>query len=578
MARRLETALSGAWATKEERSLVLRAVLGLIGSLRRPLAAAGVDFTRFRELLRVKLVLALRGAGGSAAMGEAAVALTVVFCGLGGLLTGLAALLQDSPGPWLVLSLGSLLILVGWVLLTQLASILVDPADIGVVAPHPVPDRTLFSVRLAQLFAYVAVIAGSHGGGNVLLAVWRQPPLPVLLCYPVLVLLAATLALGAVALLFALLLHLAGPARFQRVSFWVQILGGVALFVAVQVGMRSPLRDGLADLGGEPPPWLAFLPPFHYVAVFELARGGDWREHALPALAAFLCPLGALAATLALASRYFVAGLQGSLAPAGGRARRWPAGPFARLGARLARSREERAGFDFTLALSRREPRFLRAVVPMLGMFSAMGLIGAFRERTADLSVPFTFGFPTMVLATMLDASRAGQDAEARWLFLALPLRDESALVRGAARTFVFGWWVPIVLVLALALTLILGPGALPAIVLALELWGMVALALVRCYALGIPFTRTIRFGEMNVRNFGVLLVLMLVWGLVCAVFFLLASRPWSLWGGIALLVPVLWRLDRGLDRVRVAEEYQLLRRHAKPASRSGGADRVSGP
>lgn len=572
MRARAEGRSGGPWTTKEDGSLLLRLVLGALDRLRTPLRAFGLDYTVFRELLRVKLVLALRGADQSAALGGASVALALLFIWFGGLLTGLPALLNDSPGPWIAISLGILLFLVGFALLSQLASILVDPTDIGLIGPHPVTDRTLFAVRLAQLFAHVGVIAGGYAAGNVLVAVWGQPPRAVLLVYPLLAALTATLALGLVALLFAALLRLAGPAHFQRVSFWVQVLGGVVVFGGIQLGARLLFR-GLVELPREPPFWLAFLPPLHYRSVFELACGGSWRELWLSALSAFLLPLAALGATLALASRYFVAGLQGSLEFGAARARRWPAGPLRALGHGLVRSQEERAGFDFALALSRREPRFLRAVIPMLCMFSVMGLAGAFRERSADIAVPMTLGFPTMILAAMLDASRAGQDAEARWLFLALPVRDESALVRGAARTFVFGWWAPCVLALALALALIIGPAALPRIALALELWGVVALVLVRRYALGIPFTRTLRFGEMNFRNFGVMLTLMLVWGVLCGVFFLLASTPWTLGLAIAALLPALWRLQRSLDGLRVAEEYRLLREHGRRASPAGGGD-----
>src|SRR5262245_4827527 len=214
------------WRPAAERSYLLRAVLWAADRLRRPIAAAGVDFPVFRECLRVKLLLELRSASRSGpSTGAAGLALGVVMFWFVGLLTGLVALLSRDAWNWIAVSQSVSMGFLGMLLLAQFASLLVDPSDIGVVSPHPVPDRTLFAARLAHVAAYVTLLATPFALGSMLLAVFGKPVLQVLLVFPLISLCSTLLTVGIVALLFALSLRIFGPARFQRVTLWIQIAG-----------------------------------------------------------------------------------------------------------------------------------------------------------------------------------------------------------------------------------------------------------------------------------------------------------------------------------------------------------------
>ena len=59
-------------------------------------------------------------------------------------------------------------------------------------------DRTVFAVRLSEVFAYLLIFVASFTGGNVLLALFAKPPLAVLFVYPVLSLLCGATREGPV--------------------------------------------------------------------------------------------------------------------------------------------------------------------------------------------------------------------------------------------------------------------------------------------------------------------------------------------------------------------------------------------
>jgi hypothetical protein len=545
------------WRAREQGTLFLRTILGCVDRLRGPIAACGIDFAHFRELLRARIVLTQRATSASSqAWGSAGAALAVLMTWFFGLLTGLTALLSGNGALWVLVSEATLMFLLAVVLFQVLAGILVDPTDIGVVAPHPIADRTVFAVRLAELAAYLLVFVVAFTAGNVLLAVFALPPLAVLLVYPLLSLLAGATTLGLVALLFGACLRVVGPTHFQRVSLWLQILGGVSIFVGFRVAQS--VRREQWGLWFEQHFGLRFLmPPLQYADVFAFASGARAGFPMVEGLVAGLVPLAALLLTFRLASRYFVAGLEGTLGrPV--RSSSWERGLLQHLGARLG-EREERAGFDFALALSRREPHVLRTVLPQLLMFQAMALGAGFGlERELRIFVPLSAGFLFLALPNVLLQSQSTAVPEARALFRAAPLAREATFLRGGVKALLLQWvGVPAVALLAIQLW-VAGPGALPRILLALELAFVGVLAFTRLFRLGLPFTRPIRLGQTGAANLGLILLMGLGMGVLVPVHVALSLHPAALAGGLAGAAALVVHLWRGLGRLRVAAEARL--------------------
>lgn len=557
------------WRTREEGSLLLGLVLWSVARLRGPITALGLDPALFRELLRVRVLLALRPASAdSSAWGLAGLVLALLTTWLAGLGTGLVVLLQPDAVIWIVVSQSALMLILSFFLFQHFAGILVDPTDIGVVAPHPVEDRTLFAARLAEVAAYLALFVLSFTAGNVLLGVFAQPPLAVLLAYPVLSFLCGATTIGLVALLFALCLRIVGPTHFQRVTLWAQILGGVLIFVAFQ--LPRLVHPQQLELWAEEFRDLRCLwPPFQYAELFAFASGAG-RLHAATALAAVLVPAAALVLTFRLASRYFVAGLQGTLSAPRARST-WERGMLAdllwRAGKRL-RNGEERAGFEFARALAGREPHVLRAVLPQLLMFQVMSLgMGLGLRRDLGMFVAFSAAFLFMALPNVLLQSQGTPAPDAGELFARAPLASEHALLRGAVRALLLQWIGLSALVLFVLQLSVAGPGALPRSVLAFELSFAAALVFTRFFGLDLPFTRPIRVGSAGAANLGIIMMMGLGIVLLIGVHRLLSPHPLALGTGIAVLVPILVVLWRGLGRLRVAEDRRPFTKQMRLAS-----------
>jgi len=548
--------------------MLLRGVLWSAQRLRLPLGALGVDFPVFLELLRVRILIDTRQASSQrTGLGAAGVALSLVMTAGAGLLFGALGLLTDGPGPWVLASQSMLLALLSLVLFGQLAGLLIDPTDIGVVAAHPVADRTLFAVRLAQVLAYVLAIVFSFTLGNLVPGAFKLPLGPLLTVYPFLALLCGLTTLGATSLLFATCLRLVGPGQFQRVSLWVQVVAGGLFFGGFQLMqvLRPSLTEGWLESDST---WLLLWPPFQYSRAFALACGEVTRFNLLAAGLALALPLASLALTFTLASRYFSAGLSGTLSQDTGDRVGWGGTWAQRLAARFSRDGEQRAGFSFALALSRREPHFLRGVLPQLIMFQIMAvamILG--RHHDVGMGIPMAGVMLMMCLPSVLIQLQGSATPEARWLFASLPLRDESELMRGGLKAALVFWLGLPALLVSTVLGLLVGPAALPRIVLAQELALIGALIFMRMFDLGVPFTRPVRVGAAGMANFGIIMGM----GLSSIVFFgvhwLIALHPLSLAAGLFALALLIRHLWRRLDRLEVHEDWRLRPPRVRPDS-----------
>src|SRR5262249_29956532 len=157
--------------------------------------------------------------------------------------------------------LSMLFVLLLFTLLQALVGMLIDPEDVRVLAPHPVPDRTLFAVRLAQMFAHLALLSVGFTVTSTLLAVVRQPVLATLFVYPVLALSTTLVALGAVALFFTVLLRVGGPTHFQRLALWMQVASATLFMVATQAGPRLLPREVAKSAWASTSAWKLLWPP-----------------------------------------------------------------------------------------------------------------------------------------------------------------------------------------------------------------------------------------------------------------------------------------------------------------------------
>jgi len=525
------------WRPERERSFALRSSLWLVDRLRAPIAWLGVDYALFRLILEQRFRARTAGAPGPVGTGTA---LAMLFLALAGLGPGFLALVTRQPLWWMLAGQALWIFTLALLTATHFASVLVDPTDVGVLASRPVDDRTLFATRIAHVLAEVLLLAAASALFPTLLALFVFPPLAVLVAYPLATLCSALGVLGAMTLVIAVALRLAGPGRFQRVVFWGQIGGGMLLIVLPQFVPR--LLAGV-DLAGflESRRWLAFvLPPLAELSLYRLLAGTGDRLDVLLAALVLILPLGLGAWTLRAASRSYVAALgdPGTLLVV--RARGFAQGFFARLGKRLCSTHEARAAYGLALALSRRDKLFLRSILPMMGMIVVMVLGMAVPRHGRGIDTDMAGVGPYYVLmlgSTTFELSRLSEHAPASEWRRILPVASMSALLEGSAKALLCGTLLPLLVLLAAALVAVVGPLGLPDVALGVPLCAAALTFAAKPFLRTLPFTQGAKSG-MSFDRLPRYLAMMLAMGLLIGLH-ALARMHW-LSSSLAALAAVL--------------------------------------
>jgi hypothetical protein len=492
------------WISRKGSKPHIAVVLWICDRLRPLLSAARVDYPRFRAMLANRLELETLGSTKLGAV-TGVVGGALLMCPLG-LVFGLIGIATHEPLYWLAAGQTMWLFFITMVLLNLSGDLLLDTTDIAVVAHLPVTDRTVLAARLAHAFTTIGMLGVFFAFFPTILGCAAFPPLLAVMVYPLATLLTSLTALGGVALLHATVLRTFGVTRFQRASLWVQI-GTVTLLMTIsQLASRVPwLYESAVAFVREHRTLDLLLPPMHFDGLWRVLEGSTSPPEYLLAAFAFALPLTLITLALRLVARRFVAALGEPVVNSSKSAPNWRQSPLARLGAWVTTSHQARASYGVALALSRRERTFLRGTWPQIGMFTAMGCGMAFGRGgpsrvTLIAFAPLALYWVAMVAFGAFDLGRYSEHANASWIFDALPAPRRASLVEGGLKALLCGTVLPVLLVLAIATTVIGGRSTLLDGVIALEATVLISLCTASFYSRDIAFTLPVRPGARLTR------------------------------------------------------------------------------
>jgi len=484
---------------------MINAILWLFDRLAFLIRLAGADYDQFRTILQAKLTLdnrrqaigfrSRRGAPKNTLIG------TLVFYALMGVFPALVLLVAPSPMTALTVMFALVMVLIGMSLIADFTGVLIDTTDLAVLGPRPVSGRTILAARLAHICIYLGSLALALSAVTLVTGTIAYHP-----AFPAVFL--ATLALAVTLVVFAVNLFYLAALRFVDVERFKDIIVyfQVAMFVLV-VGSYQVLPRLIdlrsiqeADISGRW--WTYLVPPCWFAAPAELLVGGSSVWLWMLTVEAVVIPLAGLFVVV----RYLAPQFGRSLVGMGGDAAGGPAGPRGRaqplrdlLGGWLARSTEQRAGFDLVWTMAGRDRQFKVRVYPQLAFLFLWPVIILMSgnegpaEVIAGLGDSRKYLFLLYLAAFSLPAAllqvQYTNEFEAAWVYYALPLRRPGELMVGAFKAMACRFAVPVFLVFALLLGGLIGARVVPDILLAFALNGVVSVAVAFVMIRSLPFS-----------------------------------------------------------------------------------------
>jgi len=416
------------------------------------------------------------------------------------------------------------------------ADALVDGDDLRILGATPVRARTVYASRCVYMGAHAALLAS-------LCAFWPLALGPIitknawpLIVVPVVASCALVAAVGFVALSHTLLLMTVGAKRYAGAALVVRTALVCGLLGVLQVLPRRP--DWMRAFWEHP--LREWLPPTSFLHWGPVLRGEASSAQVQALVLALAGCVVILPVAIALTSRRYLRALHSSeIGSTNAKHNLEDRGWFARVGARLSRSSQERAGFGYASALARREMPFLRQALVMSAATlggSLLSLVGLQQEGLPQLARGAMAGlvFVAVVAVGIFDVARFTATPQARWIFAAAPLSDLTAVHRGALLGVLVTIWLPLQLTAAV----------LGLVCFGMELWMHTAVALLGSCVLTLwwaprfqyylPFSEPFSWQDNSLRNMlPALAMLASVGVLTVAVGLIYAFVPY---GALALL------------------------------------------
>jgi hypothetical protein len=527
--------------TPVKNSVLLRPLRVLVALLSGPAAALGADATQFRAIVEAKLRIDLRQGGikNPNRPGRGGLALTCLGYALAGTVIGFLAFLEPHAFTYMALTQAIAMVLLAMALITDFLSLIMDPADLGVIAPRPVSDRMMGSLVLGP------TVVGSIVFGPL---AWIPS---MLLITP----LAGLFTLMMILSVFLAVMRLVGSERVRTFMLAAQMTLSLGVFVAWQL-LAFAVRDSATlDWFRTEDALKALIPPYWFGGFAALAVEGPTPLRAVLAGMALGLPVLVTVTVLRLASTQrlsAMAAMAGSEPDARG-----STGPgiFRRLGRVLTLPGPERAGFDMFLSVARHDRLFRMRVYPMLVIPLVFILIFTVTGGQAGERIPLAVAaafLPAIYSFIILVQTRYSESPKAAWIFSTAPVEQlglfASGVVRALCLCFLLPW-----LLLVLGLTAILtGKGQILDAVFA-------SLAVVTATFLlaGLLTRRTLPFSQEMSSIDGASNILALVigsslMGLLFGLYLVLQQAQALLAVATAVLVPLCAIVARRLRRMQV--------------------------
>ncbi len=455
----------------------------------------GVDMFQLRAILIAKLTMDNRRPTAYRSMKQARekkevnrATLGTVF---GSLILGLFFLYSFGIGDQMITKLtlffSMYIFMVSIMLITDFTSVLIDVRDNFIILPKPVSDATFVLARLLHIAIRTSLIVIPlfipAWIASTIMAGWGM-----LFPFLLMALLSTLLSIFLINAVYLLILKITTPAKFQSIINYIQIGFAIIVYGGFQILPRMMSSKTMAGTNIYELPFIRLYPPYWFadssLSISKLNFTGD-------GLISVILSLFVPVISVWIVVRYFAPLFNQKLAmlssgnneQSRAAVNRANAGGTAvkvtrveRLAAKLTHSGSEYMGFLFSWKMMSRSRDFKMKVYPSFGYVIVFLVMTAINHPSlfhptdgnkgllpAMLLVVY---FSSFVLISVLQNLPYSEKFKAAWIFNITPVNAPGEVICGAVKAAIVCFYIPIVLVLCLLGTLVLGPVVIPNLLL----------------------------------------------------------------------------------------------------------------
>ncbi|MEI6048169.1 MAG: hypothetical protein WCS03_04665 [Bacteroidota bacterium] len=459
---------------------MVKLALFLVGLFKKPIQWLGVDYPQFEILLRTKLTIDNRN-GSSAFQTPGSKKRTflsqfIIFT-LFGFLFGVVSFYIGDIMLSLTILFSVIMVTLTMTLLSEFTTVLFDHRDNSILLPRPVNHRTLLMLRLSHIQFYMGFIALALSLASGIMVAIKYPGIAVLIFF-VAVGLSTWMTLIFTTFIYLLISKTVDGERFKDIITYVQIFIAIIIFAGYQLIPRLMDEDILSNVAMSVQWWTYLLPPAWFAALIKLSLFTDTTTPLLLLSSlAVVFPLSGAFLLIRFLSKGF-----GNILGEGSSESVAPVLKKTTTGKKLIRlnrffciSDLETAGWNLTMATTKRDRKFKQSVYPYFGIMIVFAIVilkpdlhnpVVSLQEMGELSkylFIFLVGFSGSAAVSQLPYT---DTPEAAWIYRALPLKERGHLLTGAVKAMLIRFFLPVYLLVTVSSLFLWGFNIFPQIVL----------------------------------------------------------------------------------------------------------------
>ena len=536
--------------------------LFIIKLFKAPIQWLGVDYPQFEILIRTKLTMDFRSSPSSfqTSGGKKRTLLFQLFTyALFGFLFGIAAFSVGDLVLSLTIFFSVVMVSLTMTLISEFTTVLFDQRDNYILLPRPISQRTLLLLRLVHIQFYMGFIALSLSLVTGIIVAVKYKVITVFI-YFIAVGLSTWMTLIFTTFIYLMISKVVNGERFKDLITYAQIVIAIIIFGSYQLLPRLVDSAILKNVTISDHWWTYILPPAWLAALVNtsLARSVTPQLLMLSFLAVVVPVTGAVLLIRSM-SRGF-----GNILGEGSSQNAKPQSSSpgnslitSRINKFFCVSEIEKAGWNLTMATTRRDRKFKQSVYPFFGMMIVFAVVilkpdltnlGASLQEKSELSKYFFIAVCGFSGSTAVLQMPYTDTPEASWIYMVLPLNKHGHLLTGSVKALLYKFFVPIYLLITIPSILLWGSAFLPQIVLIGLGNILLTLTVIALQKMVLPFTRLREMQQKGTNSiiaiFSMILMFM-VGGLAYLTSFLSGWITFLICGSAAGLIVSMFRTIR---------------------------------
>ncbi len=454
----------------------------------------GVNTTHLRVILTVKLMMddrrpntfhQTRPRKSDKAISSATLG-TILLSGFMGFFFLFSFQISNNLITQLIIYFSLYMVMLVSTLISDFTSVLIDVRDNYIIFPKPVSDKTFVLSRLLHILLHITkIVVPMSLPAIIYLAIFNSYLTAIV--YFVMALLAAAFCIFLINIIYLIILKFTSPKKFQVFISYAQIFMTIIIFGGYQIGVQVLSKMDINSFTITPNLWFWLLPSYWFslgtkfftVFVFEIPL-------VIGALLTLLVPPLALWTVI----RYFAPSFNQKLSLITGNSEESTAPVTSyknnttsrilladRLANLFAKKGEERMGFLLTWKLTGRLRDFKLKVYPSVGYLLVFVVVAIYNDKNflskfgkehsdnRNIVMSMVY-FSSFILMSALGQIQFSEKYKAAWFYFTTPVKKPGLIFSGTLKAVIIKFYLPLVLVLSLIMTSLLGISIVPNIIL----------------------------------------------------------------------------------------------------------------